>query len=84
MFGDYFLILFENITTKLKMAKKKLTYKEAVEEIEKIMAKLENEEIDIDELSKNVKRAGELITFCKQQLRNTEEEIEHILDEMNE
>ncbi len=66
------------------MAKKKLTYKEAVEEIEKIMAKLENEEIDIDELSKNVKRAGELITFCKQQLRNTEEEIEHLLGEMNE
>jgi exodeoxyribonuclease VII small subunit len=66
------------------MAKKKITYKEAVEEIEKIMAKLENEEIDIDELSKNVKRAGELITFCKQQLRNTEEEIEHILGEMNE
>ncbi len=66
------------------MAKKKLTYKEAVEEIEKIMSKLENEEIDIDELSKNVKRAGELITFCKQQLKTTEEEIEHILGEMNE
>ncbi len=66
------------------MAKKKLTYKEAVEEIEQIMSKLENEEIDIDELSKNVKRAGELITFCKQQLRTTEEEIEHILGEMNE
>ncbi|MCF6242258.1 MAG: exodeoxyribonuclease VII small subunit [Bacteroidales bacterium] len=66
------------------MAKKKLSYKEAVEEIEKIMSKLENEEIDIDELSKNVKRAGELITFCKQQLRTTEEEIEHILGEMNE
>lgn len=66
------------------MAKKKITYKEAVEEIENIMSKLENEEIDIDELSKNVKRAGELITFCKNQLRNTEEEIEHILGEMNE
>ncbi len=65
------------------MTKKKITYKQAVNEIESIMAKLENEEIDIDELSKNVKRASELITFCKEQLRSTEKEIEHILDEMN-
>ena len=65
------------------MTKKKITYKQAVNEIESIMSKLENEEIDIDELSKNVKRASELITFCKEQLRNTENEIEHILNEMN-
>jgi len=65
------------------MTKKKLTYKAAVEEIEQIMLKLESENIDIDELSKSVKRAGELITFCKTQLRNTEKEIEHILGEMN-
>jgi len=66
------------------MAKKKITYQQAIEELEQIMLKLENEDIDIDELSKNVKRAGELISFCKTQLRSTEKEIEHILGEMNE
>ncbi|MEN8120388.1 MAG: exodeoxyribonuclease VII small subunit [Bacteroidota bacterium] len=66
------------------MAKKKTSYKDAVQEIEQIMQKLENEELDIDELSKNVKRASELITMCKEKLHNTEKEIEHILGEMEE
>ena len=64
------------------MAKKKTSYKEAVQEIEQIMQKLESEQLDIDELSKNVKKASELIAFCKEKLHNTETEIEHILDEM--
>ena len=66
------------------MAKKKTSYKEAVQEIELIMQKLENEELDIDELSINVKRASELITHCKEKLHSTEKEIEHILGEMEE
>ena len=64
------------------MVKKKLNYKDAVEEIEQIMQKLENEDIDIDELSQKVKRAGELIAFCKEKLHATENEIEHILGEI--
>ena len=66
------------------MAKKKIGYNDAVLEIEQIMQKLENEELDIDELSVNVKRASELITQCKIKLHNTEKEIEHILGEMDE
>ena len=66
------------------MAKKKLKYKEAVQEIEQIMQNLENEELDIDELSVNVKRASELISYCKEKLNNTEKEIEHILGEMED
>ncbi len=66
------------------MAKKKIAYREAVQEIEQIMQKLENEDLDIDELSVNVKRASELITQCKEKLHRTEKEIEHILGEMDE
>ena len=65
------------------MAKKNTSYINAVKEIEQIMLKLENEELDIDELSKNVKKASVLISFCKNKLHNTEKEIEHILSEMN-
>ncbi len=65
------------------MAKNEFSYKKAIEEIEKIMYKLENEEIDLDELSKNVKRASELIAKCIGKLKDTESEIEKIIEKIN-
>lgn len=59
--------------------KKKLTYKEAMAELENIVAKLEDNQLDIDDLSANVKRVSELIVFCKSKLHETEEEVENIL-----
>ncbi|MDY3034572.1 MAG: exodeoxyribonuclease VII small subunit [Odoribacter sp.] len=57
----------------------KLTYKEAMAEMEEIVAKLEDNQLDVDELSANVKRVSELIVFCKSKLHDTEEEVEKIL-----
>lgn len=65
------------------MNKKKGTYKEAITEIEEILAQLENNELEVDELSEKVKRVSQLITICKDKLKNTEEEIEKILREMD-
>ena len=50
------------------MAKKKLTYTEAVAEIEQILVRLRGEQIDVDTLAAEVKRAMELIAQCKAQL----------------
>ena len=61
------------------MAKKKISYSDAINEIEDILQEIENEEPDIDILSDKVKRAAELITNCKQKLNKTETEIEEIL-----
>jgi len=66
------------------MAKKLLTYNEAVEEIESIIGKIENQELDIDELSTNVKRVAELLNFCKLKLKHTEEEVQKILKDFDE
>ena len=65
------------------MNKKKETYKEAISEIEEILAQIENNELDVDELSEKVKRVSLLINICKGKLKNTEEEIEKILREMD-
>jgi exodeoxyribonuclease VII small subunit len=65
------------------MNKKKGTYKEAISEIEEILAQIENNELDVDELSEKVKRVSLLINMCKDKLKNTEEEIEKILREMD-
>ena len=63
------------------MAKKELTYSEASKEIEAILTRLRNEELDVDSLSKDVKRATELIALCKKKLVKTEEEIDKILED---
>ena len=50
------------------MSKQKLTYKSAAEELESIVEKMESAELEIDDLSAQVKRAKELVTFCKEKL----------------
>ncbi len=57
------------------MAKKKPTYKEAQAELEEIVNKLESESTDIDDLTELAKRATELVKFCREKLRATEEEL---------
>jgi exodeoxyribonuclease VII small subunit len=66
------------------MPKKKITYKEAIQEIEETIMAIENEELDVDDLSAKVKRVSELLKICKGKLQNTEEEVQKILDEMEE
>lgn len=61
------------------MAKKELTYAEAMAEIEKILARLRSEEMDVDSLADEVKRATELIAGCKSRLRKAETEVTKIL-----
>lgn len=57
----------------------KMNYKDAMAEIESIVAKLEENQLDVDELSEKVKRVSQLIAFCKSKLHETEEDVEKIL-----
>jgi exodeoxyribonuclease VII small subunit len=64
------------------MAKKEFSFNDAVNEIESIIGKIENGELDVDKLSLEVKRASELIRLCQKKLRTTEEEINNIFKDM--
>lgn len=64
------------------MKNEKMTYKNAVSEIDDILGKIENEELDVDELSQRVKRISQLIKFCQDKLHKTETEVEDILKGM--
>ena len=57
------------------MAKKEITYTEAMNEIEQILDRFRREEMTVDSLTKEVKRATELIALCKERLHRTEEEL---------
>jgi exodeoxyribonuclease VII small subunit len=61
----------------------KLTYTEANKELEAIVAAIESGELDVDALTEKVKRASELIAFCKEKLKKTDEELQKILDEID-
>lgn len=58
-----------------------LTYSQALSEIEQIVNHIETQEIDLDSLTAKVKRASELIIFCRNRLRQTEEEVDRVLEE---
>lgn len=66
------------------MPKKKINYREAITEIEETIQAIENEELDVDQLSDKVKRVSELLKICKEKLHHTEKEVENILNEMED
>jgi len=66
------------------MAKEKLSYSDAMSELEQLVHDMEYGDISVDELSEKVKRSAYLIKFCKLRLKSTEEDVESILKDMEE
>jgi len=64
------------------MAKKEISYNEAIHEIEDILSKIENEELDVDDLSAKVKQVSMLIKKCKKKLTETEDQVQKILEDI--
>jgi exodeoxyribonuclease VII small subunit len=64
------------------MVTKKITYNEAMAEVEEILDNIENEEPDVDDLAEKVKRVAFLLKLCKEKLHSTNEQVEQILKEM--
>ena len=58
---------------------KEISYESAWAELQGILQQLQNETIGIDELGKKVLRAQELIRFCRERLRQTEEDMAKIV-----
>ena len=65
----------------MNKANNELKYEAAMAELQSIVRKMENDELDIDQLSEQLKRAQELIKLCKDKLTKTDEEIKKILAE---
>jgi len=61
-----------------------ISYKEAIEEIEKILQQVESGEMDVDQLTDKVKRVSVLLEICNKKLKTTEKEVEKIIKDMQE
>jgi exodeoxyribonuclease VII small subunit len=55
--------------------KRELTYTEAYSKLEKLVAEIESDDIQLDTLADKVKQANELIVFCEEKLRTIEKEV---------
>ena len=60
---------------------KEINYEEAVRQLENIVQRMENEELDIDELTTELKNAQKLIKLSKARLTKVDADIKKILEE---
>lgn len=56
------------------------SYTEAMTQIEQILDKFRSEQMSVDDLAAEVKRATELIALCRERLYKAEEEVKKILE----
>lgn len=55
------------------------TYREALEELRTIHARLRSDDMDVDRLLDDVKRAADLLSFCRTRLESVGERLEEVL-----
>lgn len=61
-----------------------IKYEDAVKELEAIVRCMENDELDIDALAAQLKRAQQLVTLCKEKLACADKQINELLEQGNE
>lgn len=54
-------------------------YEDALKELEQIVARMENDEVGIDDMATHLKRAQQLIKLCRDRLTKTDDEIKKML-----
>jgi exodeoxyribonuclease VII small subunit len=61
------------------MIEPEMTYKEALDELRAIHARLRADDVDIDTLLDDVKRAADLLAFCRERLTSVGDRLEQVL-----
>jgi len=56
-------------------------YSKAIERLDEIIAKIESDDIDVDELSVKVKEAVSLIKLCKAKIDKAEMEVKQVVED---
>jgi exodeoxyribonuclease VII small subunit len=61
-----------------------LGFRQAMEELEGILERIEGEEIDIDQLAQELRRAAQLLDVCRGKIRKAEVEVTQIVQSLTE
>lgn len=59
------------------------SFGDAMTELEAILRRVEGEEIDIDELADELKRAATLLELCRRKIRRAEVEVSQIMSRID-
>jgi exodeoxyribonuclease VII small subunit len=59
-----------------------LSFREAMEELEGILERIEGEEVDIDRLAEELRRAAQLLDLCRGKIRKAEVEVTQIVQSL--
>ncbi|MDQ3015812.1 MAG: exodeoxyribonuclease VII small subunit [Bacteroidota bacterium] len=63
------------------MKKKENDYDAAMQQLEKVVERIQSGEMGLEEMRHEVRAAMELISLCKAKLRNIETDLESMLEE---
>ena len=69
-------------TSKTARANKEKSYGEAAERLEEILGKIEEGQVDIDELSGLVEEAAALVTLCRDKIHAAETQVRTITEQL--
>ncbi len=64
------------------MARRKISFKDAIEEVETTINRIEGNELDIDQLFTEVKKSSKLLKDCKSQIYKVEEDLKNFFEEL--
>ena len=65
-------------------AEPSLSFREAMDELEGILQRIEGEEIDIDRLAEELRRAAQLLDLCRGKIRKAEVEVTQIVQSLEQ
>ena len=65
------------------MSTEDLTYSQALEELRAIHGRLRADDVDVDNLIKDVERASELLDFCQKRITAVGEQLEEVLTDFD-
>ena len=72
-----------NLTIFVNMSEQNFEYKNAMARLEEILSKIDNSEMEIDELALEVQEATQLLRKCRQILISTEKNVQEALAELD-
>ena len=61
-----------------------LSFRDAMEELEGILERIEGEEVDIDRLAEELRRAAQLLDLCRGKIRKAEVEVTQIVQSLED
>jgi exodeoxyribonuclease VII small subunit len=62
---------------------REIKYSEAVERLDEILKAIENDDIDVDDLSLQVKEAVDLLRVCKAKIDKAELEVKKVVEDLS-